>query len=1016
MTPHLRCGRETRNRPDPAAPDRQSERPAALLVAPRLLPNPLKSRPSSMGPGQHAHRWVVQTIGRTRPVPKNSGAPHTRSMSFSICLRVWVLLVAMGCDVAGVHDAAMVGSDTEVPTVELFGSRAILQGDNGSGILQFDSDMTPRLRRSGTVSAGHLVLMGDDDLAIRPNTLHQTRAGHTLVTMMPPAILPPPGSGVVQWFEQGRLIAQWSVLWAKTPDKSLCRRSAIPPADKGVRLSVEACLQQMPPGERVWGLSGQGSRLYRAGRLDEALAAWRTTVDAALADGMPSEAASRLRTIAHVELERGRYDAAEQALSQARGIVQILGDPLATVRTLYYDGLLAKRLGRYRQTERMLARASEHAWALGFDGEAIQYGLALADLLAMLGRRQEAATRVATAAARLTPAQTGTRLEAQVHHFTGWLALRSIIDGGHQADLAAARVALTRAQALFAHVGLVQDEAAALADLAQVAWLSAQRPSARRLIARARAQNGGGRARVEGFLDLLDAELQLEDGDTDGARAGFARILAHTDPRRPGDPHLAWRARYGLGRALEQGGDAEAATAEFRTAYAEVERVARRVDVRDTRARFLHDRRPLALHLLTGLIERGDLSGAFAVAERLVAQPLLDLEVHLRSERLSVDDAQVWQIRLQQFRSLREAYTAAKAEQTTLSVDGLDRWRVEQQARARRIDESFDALDAWLEVRAPTLTRLVDIEAIQAALGPRQALVSVVPTARGRVVFWLDREHAAVEQRPANDPGALLAPWLDALAGIEHLYIVPGGAPEAAALPGVEIAGAPLIDHASVSFVPYAGWLARSRPVHGGQPLIIADPGQNLPEAQQLAAWLQGRFPSADLLEGNHAVRGSVLAALRGTPWLHFAGHGDVRSDNPWAARLRLADDQALTLTDLLVDPPRVDLVVLSGCRTGVRGAPGAGIQIGLPDGFLLAGTHAVVATTQEIDDRLARRFAEQFYARNGTTRPGEAMRGAIGALRKEHPDITTTIQLWGRPRIPQASGQSSGGMRSDLT
>ena len=96
----------------------------------------------------------------------------------------------------------------------------------------------------------------------------------------------------------------------------------------------------------------------------------------------------------------------------------------------------------------------------------------------------------------------------------------------------------------------------------------------------------------------------------------------------------------------------------------------------------------------------------------------------------------------------------------------------------------------------------------------------------------------------------------------------------------------------------------------------------------------------------------------------------------------------------------RCQLVVLSGCETGVSEiAPGDEI-VGLARGFFAAGAPALLVSLWAVDDATTAALMECFYARlSAGDRPAAALRHAQRELlaRHPHPFFWSPFVLFGR-------------------
>jgi CHAT domain-containing protein len=141
------------------------------------------------------------------------------------------------------------------------------------------------------------------------------------------------------------------------------------------------------------------------------------------------------------------------------------------------------------------------------------------------------------------------------------------------------------------------------------------------------------------------------------------------------------------------------------------------------------------------------------------------------------------------------------------------------------------------------------------------------------------------------------------------------------------------------------------------------------------------------------ASRSTALSGkLAGYDIIHFATHGFVDDARPYLSGLVLSlvdrtgkpQDGFLRLRDLHALQLPVELVVLSGCRTGLGTEVRGEGMLGIVRAFMHAGAQRIVASVWDVDDRATAVFMKAFYEQmliSGRSAPA-ALREAQLALR----------------------------------
>ena len=142
-------------------------------------------------------------------------------------------------------------------------------------------------------------------------------------------------------------------------------------------------------------------------------------------------------------------------------------------------------------------------------------------------------------------------------------------------------------------------------------------------------------------------------------------------------------------------------------------------------------------------------------------------------------------------------------------------------------------------------------------------------------------------------------------------------------------------------------------------------------------------FQALDFEASRSTAMSGILAKYR---IIHFATHGLLNNKHPELSGLvlSLVDKQGKTrdgflkLQDIYDMKLRADLVVLSGCQTGLGEEINGEGLVGLTRGFMYAGASRVVASLWSISDLATATLMAEFYKsmENGM-RPAAALRAA---------------------------------------
>ena len=184
-------------------------------------------------------------------------------------------------------------------------------------------------------------------------------------------------------------------------------------------------------------------------------------------------------------------------------------------------------------------------------------------------------------------------------------------------------------------------------------------------------------------------------------------------------------------------------------------------------------------------------------------------------------------------------------------------------------------------------------------------------------------------------------------------------------------------------------------------PSVSPRPGEkpqqlpNLPGAEQEAKAI-AQLLNTQALIGKDATKAVVLERMPGARIIHLATSAIVDEEHGIGSAIALApsgnDNGWLTAEEILNLRLNADLVVLSGCNTGLGKITGDGV-IGLARAFIAAGASSVIVSLGYVSDEATAFLMTEFY-RNLQQKmdKAQALRGATLATMKQYPNQ----QDWG--------------------
>jgi CHAT domain-containing protein len=139
----------------------------------------------------------------------------------------------------------------------------------------------------------------------------------------------------------------------------------------------------------------------------------------------------------------------------------------------------------------------------------------------------------------------------------------------------------------------------------------------------------------------------------------------------------------------------------------------------------------------------------------------------------------------------------------------------------------------------------------------------------------------------------------------------------------------------------------------------------SIPQTKYELDCIRNRLGDRDhvVLEGREGTKRYVTESMEDCNWLHLACHGIQRPDEPTKSAL-LLEDGHLTLEEIIkLNLPHAEFAFLSACQTTTGDERLSEEAVHIAGGMLLAGYRGVVATMWSIQDDLAPKVADEFYA-----------------------------------------------------
>lgn len=192
------------------------------------------------------------------------------------------------------------------------------------------------------------------------------------------------------------------------------------------------------------------------------------------------------------------------------------------------------------------------------------------------------------------------------------------------------------------------------------------------------------------------------------------------------------------------------------------------------------------------------------------------------------------------------------------------------------------------------------------------------------------------------------------------------------------------IDLLNISYAPNARAIKAERASKHSESkslLLVNEPYQEvpnpLPNSELEIKAAANCFTNHLILQKKQASRSEVLKILPHYDVLHFACHGYANFTHPLDSGLQMANDENLSLRDLLkLQLDNVRLAILSACESGLPGTVLPDEVASLPTGLLQAGVAGVISSFWSVSDISTMILLSRFYTLwlNHSVEPVEAL------------------------------------------
>ncbi|MBF0225071.1 MAG: tetratricopeptide repeat protein [Desulfobacterales bacterium] len=490
---------------------------------------------------------------------------------------------------------------------------------------------------------------------------------------------------------------------------------------------------------------------------------------------------------------------------------------------------------------------------------------------------------------------------------------------------------------------------------------------------------------------------------------------------------VEWRSFYGL--AMLEDNNKDEAKKFLYEAIKIIEKMRADIKIEQLKDSFITDKVSVYEKLVSILVEKGEITEAFEVAERSRARNFIDIlgnqNLKLKSsvDKKLYDKQNLIRSRIKEYESLiAQAENEKELESYKKSFDSLQ--------------NDLNSVMLEIQMQNPELASMVSVSPLKA----KELMAKInnnigllcyyvvsdeifywlitkddiklfrTPIGRGSFEeFILDYRRMMQNLEPLAEQSKQLYEWILAPAvkvlsspefsKITTLGIVPHASLHYLSFATLSNGNDFLIDKYPIFYIPSASVLDYTMKRRQSEKNLkvlaignpdLGDPIFNLPFSEYEVGSIKWNFPNITILTKDKAVEDWIVNNISQFGIIHLASHGEFDPINPLFSAIKLArgaqGDGNLEASEVFGLSINADMVILSACQTGLAKVTGGDDVIGLNRAFFYAGTHTVISSLWRVSDVSTAILIKEFYRQYTLNNKADSLRKAILHVKKFYP------------------------------